>query len=118
MVDKDLLHHLATAVHSSSAGVVYSPSEVVAYFPCEAVDLPSFEVVDPSLEELDHNWQMMKILSRVWMEVDLHLGSTVYQNPGMQEAQNKESLDGSHRRGMVDGEITLVVHHQSPVDIQ
>lgn len=79
MVDKDQLRHLAKGAHSSL--VAYSPSEVVVY--CEAVDLPSFEAVDPSLEELDHNWRMAKILPRVWMEVGLHLGSTECQNPGM-----------------------------------
>jgi hypothetical protein len=79
MVDKDQVHHLATGAHSSL--VAYSPSEVVVY--CEAVDLPSFEAVDPSVEELEHNWRMANILARVCVEVDLHLGSTECQKPGM-----------------------------------
>ena len=79
MVDKELVHRRAMdfLVHSSEA-VAYSPSEAVAYheavayseavvyFPCEEVVVrPSSEVVDRSMEVVDHNYRMIEILPRV-----------------------------------------------------
>ena len=61
MVGKEQVHRLAMDFLVRS--VAYSPSEAVAYleavvyFPCEAVVVrPSSEVVDWSMEVVDHNY--------------------------------------------------------------
>jgi hypothetical protein len=115
MVDKELVHRLAMdfLVHSFEA-VAYSPSEAVAYFeavaysayfeavvyfPCEVVvDRPSAEGVGRSVEVVDHNYRMIEILPKGWMEVELDLSSMACQSPDIQQAQiedNEASLDES-----------------------
>jgi hypothetical protein len=134
MVDNELA--MEVLVHSSSEEASYSPSEeavyyfpsevVVYYFPCDAVVRPSSQGADPSVVGVDHNWRMVKILTRVRVEVELHLPTVCRQNSDTQQAQlvdREASLDGNHGKKMVDWEIIKVaqVHHhqpESPVDIQ
>jgi hypothetical protein len=85
------------------------------------------DVVDPSVEVLDHDFQTMEILPRVKVEVELYLRAMACQNPDMQlgqdeenEASLEENSTGNYMdyKNVADWEKILVVHRLSPVDIQ